>query len=56
MRGQLLDDVALRYDADDAPIGTGHNQRTDFPLGQKLGRSGQICRGLNGKNLAALRG
>ena len=56
MRGQFLHDVALRHDADDAPVGAGHNQRADLPLGQKLGRSGQICRGLDGENLAALRG
>ncbi len=37
-------------------IRAGHNQRTDFPLGQKLGRSGQICRGLDGENLGALHG
>ncbi len=56
MGGQLLHDVALRHDADDAPVGAGHDQRTDFPLGQKLGRSGQVGRRLDGENFAALRG
>ena len=55
MGGQFLHDVALRHDADDAPVGAGHDQRADFPLGQKPGRSGQICRGLDGENVAALR-
>ena len=56
MRCQLLDDVALRNNADDAPIGAGHNQRADFPLGQKLDRGGEFCRRLDGENLAAFRG
>ncbi len=54
MRRQLLHDVALRHDADDAPIGAGDNQRADFPLGQKLGRGGDVGGRLDGENLGAL--
>ena len=42
--GELLHDVALRHDADDAPVGAGHDQRADCALGEKLGRSGQVRR------------
>jgi hypothetical protein len=56
VRGQFLHDIALRHDADDTLIRARHNQRTNFPLGQEFGRSGQICRGLDGENLGALHG
>ena len=54
VRGELLHDVALRHDADHAPVGAGHDQRADPALGQKLGRGGEVGGGLDGDDVAAL--
>ena len=49
-------DTTVFRQTDDALIRARHNQRTNFPLGQKFGRSGQIGRGLDGENLGAFHG
>ena len=51
---ELLHDVALRHDADDAPVRAGDDQCADGMLGEKAGRSRKVFGGLDGQNIGAL--
>ncbi len=51
---ELLHDVALRHDADDAPVRAGDHQCADGVFGEKAGRSRKVLGGLDGQHIDAL--